>query len=271
MARFDVDGASLYYETDGDPAAPALLLIHAGIATLRMWDPIVPALANDHHVIRFDCRGFGETTTPDVEFSNRADAIALLDHVAVEKATLIGCSRGGQIALDTAIEYPSRVSGVVTVGGGVSGFPDIELTAEEDEVVDRMDVAFEQAEWETLNRLEVELWAFGVRRDQGSLDPDFVRTAYQLNQPNLAHVLEKPVPVPLEPPAYDRLVDVTVPALVMVGDHDLSEVLVNYEYQLSALPNADGARFPDTAHLPSVEKPEDFVRVLCRWLAEHDL
>lgn len=271
MARFDVDGASIHYETDGDPAAPALLLIHAGIATLRMWDPVVPALAVDHHVIRFDCRGFGETTSDDVEFSNRADAIALLDHVKVDRATLVGCSRGGQIALDTAIEFPRRTAGVVTVGGGVSGFPDIELTPEEDALIDRMDVAFEQAEWETLNRLEVELWAFGVRREQGSLDPDFVRTAYQLNQPNLAHIEEKPVPIPLEPPAYDRLVDVSVPALVMVGDHDLSEVLVNYEYQLSTLPKADGARFPDAAHLPSVEQPEEFVRVLRRWLTEHDL
>ncbi|MCW4385581.1 alpha/beta hydrolase [Salinibacterium sp. SYSU T00001] len=271
MARFDVDGASIYYETEGDPAAPAVLLIHAGIATLRMWDDIVPTLAKNHHVIRFDCRGFGETKTEDVEFSNRADAIALLDHVNVEKATVVGCSRGGLIALDLAVEYPSRVAGVVTIGGGVSGFPDTELTAEEDALIDRMDVAFEQAEWETLNRLEVELWALGVRRDHGGLDPDFVTRAYQLNQPNLAHIHENPTPIPLEPPAYDRLVDVTVPALVMVGDHDLSEVLVAYEYQLSALPKADSARFPDAAHLPSVEQPEEFERVLCRWLAEHDL
>jgi 3-oxoadipate enol-lactonase len=271
MARLDVNGASIYYETDGDPSAPSLLLIHAGIATLRMWDSVVPSLAKQHHVIRFDCRGFGETTSTDVEFSNRADAIAVLDHVAVEKATIIGCSRGGQIALDIAVEFPERVSGVVTIGGGVSGFPDTELTAEEDELIDRMDVAFEQAEWETLNRLEVELWAFGARRDRGGLDPDFVRTAYQLNQPNLAHIDEKPIPIPLEPPAYDRLVDVAVPALVMVGDHDLSEVLVAHAYQISALPSADAARFPDAAHLPSVEQPEEFERVLCRWLAEHDL
>lgn len=271
MARFDVNGASIHFETDGDPSAPALLLIHAGIATLRMWDPIVPALAKDHHVIRFDCRGFGETTTQDVEFSNRADAIAVLDHVNVDRATVVGCSRGGLIALDLAVEYPQRIAGVVTIGAGVSGFPDTELTPDEDELIDRMDVAFEQAEWETLNRLEVELWAFGPRRDRGGLDPDFMRTAYQLNQPNLAHVEEKPTPVPLDPPAYDRLVDVAVPALVMVGEHDLSEVLVAYEYQLAALPDADAARFPDTAHLPSVEQPEEFERVLCRWLAEHDL
>ena len=91
MPRLDVPGASLYYETQGDPASPALLLIHAGIATLRMWDPQVAALAAHHYVIRFDTRGFGQTTTENVEFSNRADAAALLDHLGVARVTVIGC------------------------------------------------------------------------------------------------------------------------------------------------------------------------------------
>ncbi|AWB90273.1 alpha/beta fold hydrolase [Salinibacterium hongtaonis] len=271
MARFDVPGASIYYETDGDPASPALLLIHAGIATLRMWDPIVPTLARDHYVIRLDCRGFGESTTDDVEFSNNDDILALLDHLGVEKATILGCSRGGQIAIDFAVEHPSRVSGLIVVGGGPSGFPDIDLTPEEDAMFDRLDLAFEQAEWEKLNRLEVELWALGVSRDPAELDPDFVRTAYALNEPNLRHVGAKAKPIPLEPPSYDRVTDIAVPALIAVGDHDLSETFAEFEYLLSTIPESDGARFAHSAHLPSVEHPAEFAQVVHRWLSQHNL
>jgi pimeloyl-ACP methyl ester carboxylesterase len=57
----------------------------------------------------------------------------------------------------------------------------------------------------------------------------------------------------------------------MVGDHDLSPTLAQYEYLVTTIPGADGCRFPDSAHLPSVEQPADFERVLLEWLAEHAL
>jgi pimeloyl-ACP methyl ester carboxylesterase len=93
MPHIDVPGARLYYEADGHASAPALLLLHAGIANLRMWDPVIDALSAEHFVIRFDARGFGQSTADDVEYSERSDALYVLDHLGVEEATLIGCSR----------------------------------------------------------------------------------------------------------------------------------------------------------------------------------
>ena len=60
------------------------------------------------------------------------------------------CSRGGRIAIDLAIEHPERVSGLVTVGSGPSGFPDTELTPEEDAIFDQMDATFEAKDWKKL-------------------------------------------------------------------------------------------------------------------------
>lgn len=271
MSRLEVNGASIYYETAGSPDNPALLLIHAGIANLRMWDPQRDALAHDHYVIMYDSRGFGETTTDNVEFSDRDDARALLDHLGVTAATLIGCSRGGQIALDLTVETPERSKGVVVIGGGPSGFPYMGMTTDEEALVDEMDIAFEQAEWERLNRLEVKLWGIGPTRDEAELDPDFVGTAYSLNAANIRHITEKPTPSPLEPPSYDRLIDIDVPALVMVGELDLSEHLAEFEYLLSTIPRADEARFPNSALLLNMEHPEEFERVLTRWLRQHEL
>ncbi|MCU1446454.1 alpha/beta fold hydrolase [Cryobacterium sp.] len=271
MPHLDVPGASLYYETDGHVSKPALLLIHAGIATLHMWDPQIAALATDHFVIRFDTRGFGQTSTDDVEFSNRADALALLDHLGVARATVIGCSRGGTIAIDLAVERPDRVAGLVVIGSGPSGFPDTELTEVEDTRFDEIDQAFEARDWHRLARLEAAIWDFGPLRREDDLDPEFVATAYALNRVNVIHAEENPVSLPLEPPAYDRVVDIDVPTLVAVGEHDMSEVLTAYEYLLSTVPDADGCVFRDTAHLPNVEQPAVVERVLLGWLADHNL
>ena len=271
MPFLDVAGASLYYETDGQVSAPAVLLIHAGVATLRMWDPQIAQLSEGHFVIRFDTRGYGETETEDVPFSDRADALALLDHLGIGRATVVGCSRGGRIALDIAVEHPERVAGLVTIGSGPAGFPETELTEREDALFDELDELLAGGQWEELVRRETELWTFGPDRRAAELDPAFVATAYELSRPNIRHHPDAPTPIPLEPPAYYRVADITAPTLIMVGDHDLSEALAQYEYLADTIPGADSCRFPDSAHLPSVEQPDEFNRVLLDWLAKHGL
>ncbi len=271
MPHLDIPGASLYYETDGQVSSPALLLIHAGIANLRMWDPQIATLAADHFVIRFDTRGFGQTTTENVAFSDRADALAVLDHLGVAQATLIGCSRGGSITIDIAVESPERVTGLVTIGSGPSGFPEAPLTEVEDARFDEIDEAFDAKNWNKVARLEAALWAFGPLRREKDLDREFVAEAYDLNLGNIAHAEENPTSLSLEPPAFDRVPDIDVPALITVGEYDLSETLAQYENLRSTIPGATGYTFRDSAHLPSVERPAEFERVLVDWLTEHGL
>ncbi len=271
MPTLEVPGASLYYETAGHISSPAVLLIHAGVATLRMWDPLVDRLAADHFVARFDTRGFGRTTAENVEFSDRQDARDLLDHLGVEKALVIGCSRGGRIAIDLTLETPERVVGLVTIGSGPSGFPETELTETEDALFDRCDDAYAAHDWHLLSRLNVELWTIGPTRSNDDLDPRFVELAYELNLPNAEHGGAAPIAIPLEPPAFDRVVDIEVPALVTVGEFDLSEALAQQAYLLDSIPTADGYIFSDTAHLPSVEHPDEFADVLLGWMERNAL
>jgi pimeloyl-ACP methyl ester carboxylesterase len=271
MTHLDVAGASLYYETDGHISKPALLLIHAGIANLRMWDPQIEALAAEHFVIRFDTRGFGETTTQNVEYSNRADAASLLDHLGVQSATLIGCSRGGGIAIDLALDAPTRVRGLVTIGSGPSGYPGVELTEREEQLFAGVDDAYEEGDLDGAFRLEAELWGVGPTRAVPDVDPEFLQTAYDLNLANTGHVLESPIPVGLTPPAYGRLGELAVPALIVVGDKDISVALLQQEYLASAIPNAESVVIADAAHLPSVEKPAKFTALLLDWLGRHGL
>ena len=114
-----VPGGHLSVVDDGD--GPPILLLHAGIVDARAWEPLVPHLvAAGYRAIRFDARGYGQSETEDVEFSNRADAVAVLDALGVGRACLVGNSRGGQIAVDTAIEFPGRVAALVTLAGSMT-------------------------------------------------------------------------------------------------------------------------------------------------------
>ena len=271
MPHLSVPGAELYYEAEGPASAPAVLLIHAGCATLRMWDPLVPALIDDHFVVRFDTRGYGQTRTDDVTFSDRDDARDLLAHLGLEEAAVVGASRGGRIALDLALESPDRVTAVATIGSEPSGFPDAELTDGEDAAFDELDDAYANRDWERLSKLETSLWVIGVGRDEEELDPEFVQLAYALNRVNSVHRTEAPSSVPLEPPACERLADLRMPVLATVGEFDLSYELAAQAFIVDAVAHAEGYVFSDTAHLPSVEHPEEFNSVLCGWLAKHRL
>jgi 3-oxoadipate enol-lactonase len=272
MPRLTTPGADLYYESSGPASAPALLLIPAGIATVRMWDEQVPDLARDHLVVAYDPRGFGGTRhDAAVPFANHRDALALLDHLGIARATVVGASRGGRIALDLALDAPERVAGVVTIGSAPSGHPDVPLTDAEQRLVDVIDEIDPKVDAAGLVHLETVLWAVGPGRSESELDPRFVRRAHQLNAPNIAHANDDGTMLPLEPPAFGRLGDIRSPALVMVGEHDLSPVLAQYEHLLAHLPDVTGFRFGDAAHLPSVERPERFLQALRDWLAERGL
>ena len=103
--QVEVPGGRLSVRDEG--AGPPIVLLHAGVADLRAWDDVVPPLiAAGYRAVRYDARGHGPSPTDDVAFSQRADLLAVLDALGIGRAALVGNSRGGMIALDTAIEAP---------------------------------------------------------------------------------------------------------------------------------------------------------------------
>jgi len=105
-----------HHEVAGAPGAPALLLINSLGATVRMWDPQVPALAARLRVIRFDTRGHGGSPAPPGPYTIAdlgADALALLDRLGVQRAHICGLSLGGMIGMWLAAHAPQRVDRLV--------------------------------------------------------------------------------------------------------------------------------------------------------------
>lgn len=266
----NVPGAQLYCEDSGDVDKPALLFIHAGVADSRMWQPQTDFFAQNYCVVRYDTRGYGKTTSEDGEFSNRADAIAVLDHLGIKKAALIGCSRGGQIAIDTALEYPDRVLALVPVCAGLSGYDFQPSDSAKDittgELFEQMELAESVKDFERLIDLEVRLWADGAGQPEGrapaqvrALMRDMIGTAYRSAQPEGRAT-------PLEPPASGRLHEIKVPTLVIAGALDTSAVLEIAGFMEQHIAGAQKLIFGDTAHVPSMEFPEPFNQALSNFL-----
>jgi pimeloyl-ACP methyl ester carboxylesterase len=135
--RADLNGISLYYETYG--AGTPVLVLHGGTAFIETMHNQITALAQDHLVIAPDSRAHGRSTDAEGEPLTYAlmadDMIALMDQLAIERADIVGWSDGGNIGLDMAIRYPSRVRRLVTYGsnfhfngtsGEISDAPDPE-------------------------------------------------------------------------------------------------------------------------------------------------
>lgn len=264
----ETDGARLYYEVDGE--GHALTLIHAGVANLRQWDPQVPAFAERYRVIRYDTRGYGRTTTQNVSFSNRADLAALLDHLGVASTYLLGTSRGGIIAIDFTLERPERVDALIPVAAGISGF-EAEPTAEESAFWHEYERRWEAKDWDWIVDTETAVWVDGPGQARDRLPPslreqvhDWIAAAYR------DHGSEEPEAQPLDPPADQRLGEIRVPTLVMVGDLDTSDTQAAGRRLATEIPDARLKTFEGVAHMVNLERPDRFNRLVLDFLAELD-
>ncbi|MTV50454.1 alpha/beta fold hydrolase [Heliobacillus mobilis] len=123
MATVIGKGVQLYYEVHGSETAPAMIFTHGAGWDHRQWEPQVDVFSRNFRVIVWDVRYHGQSVAADgpidAETFSR-DLILLLDHLAIEKAILVGCSMGGHISLRTAALYPERVQALVLMGTPVT-------------------------------------------------------------------------------------------------------------------------------------------------------
>ena len=112
-----VNGIQMYYAIYG--AGDPVILLHGGLGNADYWSNQVPELAKSHKVIVADSRGHGRSTRNADPYSYAlmaSDVIALMDHLKIDKAALIGWSDGGIIGLDIAIHHPERLSKLFAFG-----------------------------------------------------------------------------------------------------------------------------------------------------------
>lgn len=246
----EVEGGRLWVERtgDGDP----VVLIHDGLVHSVGWDDVLPALASQYEVIRYDRRGYGRSTPPQAPFSDLADLETVLRHCAAGRVHLIASSAGGGLAIDFALDHPEEVASLTLVGAVVGGFP---FTGHFIGRGGRLTQAIIDDPLQ-------------FRRFWSSTDPYFIAPGSKEARERVAAVLEaNPQNTDLSKsrferppaPALPRLGSIKVPTLVLVGEHDIPDVHAHAGAIAAGIPRAQRVVMAGCGHAAYLEQPGAFV------------
>ena len=254
----------LHVEIAGEGAP--VVLIHAGNCDSGMWDPQWATWRAAHRIVRYDMRGFGRSPLPPGRFSHARDLVELFDELALERASLVGVSLGGRVALEIAVARPDLVDALVLVGPGLRGH---EWSHEVERFAADEAAALERGDLDAAAELNVRVWVDG-RRPAGTADAAVRERVREMTKRSFAvqqRVGEAAEEEPLVPDLADRLGEIRVPTLVLVGEHDIADIHEIADRLVTAIPAARNAVIPGAGHVPTLEQPEAFDEVVVPFLA----
>ncbi len=254
-----VAGTQLAYEVCGQ--GPPLVLIHGGLLDRRMWDEQVPAFAEVFRVVRYDVRGYGQSQMPNAPYSDVQDLAELLDFLGIQKAVVFGLSLGSGIALDFTLQHPDIVETLLLAAPSVNGY--------------KMTSAAMKQRWQALvsavqahDRARLfDLWANDPMMPQAHEYPAaHQRYRELLGEYSFVHYFSPGLQQPLVPGAVERLAEVQVPTLIIVGDRDSEEVFTQTELLASGIATSWKVVVPGVRHMLNMEQPEAFNRIVLEFL-----
>lgn len=257
------------YDRAGPTGDTPVVLVHAGIADRRMWDPLWPSLTAGRDAVRLDLRGFGDSTAPPRDvLAPVDDVLATLAELDVRRCHLVGASFGAGVAVEVALSRQDAVASLLLCPPGGSLLA--EATADFRAFIETEQAALERGDLTAAVEANVATWMVGPRRVEADVDAavlDLVRRmqrrAFELTAAWGDVEEREPDPDPL-----DRLDEIAVPTLVLVGGHDLETTLDSARRVTEGIAGARRVDWPDVAHLPSLERPGEFGTLLRDWLAD---
>jgi pimeloyl-ACP methyl ester carboxylesterase len=232
---------------DRDP----IVLLHAGIADRRMWNPQWGPLTAAHDTIRVDLPGFGESADKPAALDPLADVLAVLD--GVPPFALVGASYGAGVAVELALAAPDRVRSLLLSAPGGSLIAAV--TPGLRSFWDAEGAALEAGDLDAAVLANLDTWVPGadpaVREQVGVMQ----RRAFEVTAgwDDVEEVEHDPLP---------RLGEIAVPTTVLVGTRDLDAIQDTARSVAAAIPGARLVEWPDVTHLPSMERPGEFLALL---------
>jgi 3-oxoadipate enol-lactonase len=250
----------LYYEIAGE--GQPLVLIHGGLVNSGLWDDQFEVFAEHYRTLRFDVRGFGKSKSPTSYYSHHGDLRDLLEYLSIERAYVLGLSMGGGIAIDFTLAYPHHVAALLPVAASLGGYHATANAALRAEMM----AAYESGDKARAVELSLQAWTDGPYRTPDQVDPavrERVRemTIHTFDLPDVDQWLRR-----LEPPAIDRLAEIHVPTLFVVGDQDVEDILKIGDLIIAQVRGAQRAVIPNTAHHLNLEQPAEFNRIVLEFL-----
>jgi len=271
----EVNGFKVHYRMDGS-GKPLVVLLHGSFLSLRSWRLVFDQLAKTTTVLAFDRPAFGYTSRPlpskaaGVSYTPEAQSdlvIALMKKLGFSKAVLVGNSTGGTLALLTALRHPQHVEGVVLAGAMIySGYATSEVPAFMKPAMKAMTPVFSRLMKFLITRLyDRNIRGFWHNKERlgdavlaefrsDLMHGNWSRAFWELFLETHHLQLEK------------RLKTMSLPSLVITGEHDLTVKTEESIRLARELPCAELVVVPDCGHLPHEEQPEAFLVAVRKFL-----
>jgi pimeloyl-ACP methyl ester carboxylesterase len=265
-----VHGTRVNYVEMG--SGPPLVFIHGLSGCWQNWLENIPHFARRHRVVAVDLPGFGESELPHEEISIAGYGRfidAFLDQIGVARGVLVGNSMGGFIAAETTISHPSRVEKLVLVSAaGLVRVGNRRLSA-----LEYAARVFHPATAAVLARREHlvrrpglrRVMLYGVAQYPERLAPELCyEVASGAGKPGFLDALDAIINYDFR----DRLPEISVPTLIIWGRNDrIVPVSGAYEYE-QLIPGSKRVIFEDTGHVPMLERPGRFNKLVDEFLSE---
>lgn len=250
--RFDFAGTRLSYDLTG--SGDRLVFIHGLTLDRRMWDDQLSHFGDHFEVLTYDMRGFGASDPPQpgVPYSHAGDLHALLSHLGIAHASVVGLSMGGRVAIEFALMYPEAVDSLVLVDAAVWGFdysPEVSAT---------LDALFTLGRSGRLADAKMGWIADPLFAYSATVPGVAARLAEMVTEYRGWGLLNDDPHEAFEPPPIQRLGEIAAPTLVIVGEHDLPDFHAMARVLGTAIPNARTVTLPHAGHMANMDAPVAF-------------
>jgi 2-hydroxy-6-oxonona-2,4-dienedioate hydrolase len=261
----NVNGYMIRYLEDGPPDGKILILLHGLGASAERWSRVIPTLSRDCRVIAPDIIGFGYSDKPAVEYTMDffVDFFrSFLDNLGISKASIIGSSLGGYITSEFAIRFNHMVEKLVLVSPAG-------MMKTSTPTLDRYIMAALYPEYQRVYEAFSEMVYDSNAVNQETV-MDFMN---RMSLPNAKYAfMSTLLGIRYAPYLHVRLSNITAPTLLVWGDNDTTIPLAEYSTQYNGIPNMEEiVVIKNCRHIPHVEKPATFNRIVLRFLMRTSL
>lgn len=256
-----VNGAQLYYEMAG--AGETVVFIHGMALDNRLWDAQWASFSKKYKVIRYDVRGFGQSSRAHDPHNPTEDLKALLDYLKIDKAHLVGFSMGGTIALNFAANYPERINKIVTVDADIDGF-----TNYTPELKDTFDKIIYLASHQGWHDEEQEVWLRSRLMRLYAADNRAIINLSEITADYHGDHFINPRINPNfgSPTTLELLPNIKAPTLVIIGEKDEESIHRIGRVLTEKIPTAQKIIIKDAGHLSNMDKPKVFNKTVMQFL-----
>jgi 3-oxoadipate enol-lactonase len=264
-------GSKLYYEDYG--SGEPVIFLHGGFMDHRMWSHQAEGLQDKFRVVTIDLRGHGSTIDGDSSYFMYEGIKAVMDSLKIKKASLAGLSLGSIVATDMALEYPDYVQKLVLSTPGIHTWVK-EVTADslmrknmrlvEHALVGQKDTAL-AAEY------FIRTWFDGPFRKSSQTDTAERKMAVSMATSTMRIHKLSHWPRFAENPATGRLGNIQAPVLIIQGELDNQTIKLNCDTLQASIPHVQRYLIKGVAHMPNMERPEEFNNALIGFLSQNSL